>query len=148
MQMPSDVRSYQARANRFTGERGPWLEHLVEELGHTFEEATQMLARWELIPYVDNARGHMATLLKDKKEVHFAVYRCFRKKGHINTATLSEFLQPILDKESFLVTKVADDESSAFIERLGFEELGSTIDGVRTFILNEIKYPKASPCKQ
>ena len=147
MQVPSDIKTYQARARNYTGDRGPWLEHLVEDEGLTHAEAHALIAHFEIIPYLDNEHGHMATLLKCRKEVHLAVYRRFRKKGYINAARLAEFFQPILDKEVFLVTKLADNEPSAFIEHLGFEQLGVTMSGFRTFILNEIKYPEVKSCK-
>lgn len=147
MQVPADVKVYLAQQTRFTGNAGPWLEHLTEDEGMTFEQAKQMLARWEMIPYWESPHGHMATLLKDQKEVHFAAFRRFRGKGYINAQRLQEFLQPILDKEVFLVTKLDSREDSRFIEHLGFEQLGVTIDGVRTYILNKIKYPEAKPCK-
>lgn len=148
MRVPADVRTYQARANRYTGLRGPWLEHLVEDMGLTFEQATQALDGWELIPYIDDKHGHMATLIKRNKEVHFAGYRRFRGRSHINQRTLAKFLQPILDKEVFLVTKVFSGEDTRFITHLGFQPLGVTLDGnFQTFILNDIRYPRARPCK-
>jgi len=147
MQVPSDIKTYQARARNYTGDRGPWLEHLIEDEGLTHEQAVEMLSHWEIIPYIDSEHGHMATLLKRNKEVHLAAFRRFRKKGYINVARLAEFFQPILDKEVFLVTKLAGNESSTFIEHLGFEQLGVTMSGFRTFILNEIKYPEVKSCK-
>jgi len=142
VQIPSDVRTYRIRAAHYHGVQGPWLEHLIEDEGMSHEQARDVLAPWEALPYIDPEHGHMATLLKNKKEVHFAAYRRFRKKGYINAARLTEFLQPILDKEVFLVTKLADSEPSAFIEHLGFQALGVSMDGYRTFILNAIKYPE------
>lgn len=130
----------------FSGPRGPWLEHLVSDEGMTLEQALQVLALFECIPYACEKHGHVATLIKRKKEVHFAAYRRFRKKVLISHARIAEFLQPILDKEHFLVTKLAKGEDSSFIERLGFQQLGSTIDGTRTYILNSIKYPGAKKC--
>ena len=142
MHIPSDVRTYQARATHYTGERGPWLEHMVEDCGCSLDEAMMFLAPYQMVPYVDPKHGHMATLIKRNKEVHFAIYRKHRRKAHVTSERIMAFLQPILDKVKFLVTKVADDESDAFITRLGFEPLGITIEGLRTFILNEIKYPR------
>lgn len=148
MQIPSDIRTYQARTRNYIGDRGPWFEHLIEDEGLTHEQAVEMLDGWELIPYLDSEHGHMATLLKRNKEVHFAGYRRFRKRGYITPKRLRDFFQPILDKETFLVTKLADGESAAFIEHLGFQQLGVTMDGFRTFILNEIKYPEVKSCTQ
>jgi len=142
MQTPSDIRTYQARANHYTGDRGPWLEHMVEDCGCTLDEALHFLAPYEVIPYVDPVRGHMATLIKRNKEVHFAIYRRYRKRAKVTSERIMAFLQPLLDKEGFLVTKVANDESAAFITHLGFEALGTTMEGLRTFILNAIKYPR------
>ena len=142
MQIPSDVRCYQARSNLYTGSRGPWLEHLVEDEGLTYEEAMEALKDWEIIPYIDEKRGHMATLIKRNREVHFAIYRRHRARGNVTTKRIKDFLQPLLEKNVFLVTKVGKEESARFIEHLGFQELGATMDGsVRTYILNEIKWP-------
>ena len=142
MQTPSDVRCYQARNNLYRGSRGPWLEHLVEDEGLTYEEAMEALKDWEIIPYIDEKRGHMATLIKRNREVHFAIYRRHRARGNVTTKRIKDFLQPLLEKNVFLVTKVGKDESARFIEHLGFQELGATMDGsVRTYILNEIKWP-------
>lgn len=143
MRVPADVQTYNARKPRYAGVRGPWLEHLVEDEGMDIAQAMSALDSWELLPYIDEKHGHMATLLKKNKEVHIAGYRRFRKHGHVNGRRLAEFFKPILDAEVFLVTKLAADEDSRFIEHLGFEPLGVTIDGVRTFILNEIKFPEA-----
>lgn len=148
MQVPSDIRTYQARKARYAGVRGPWLEHLIEDEGMSHEEAVAMISEWECIPYIDPEHGHMATLLKRNKEVHFAGYRRFRKKGYINKTRLTSFFKPILEEEVFLVTKLAEGEPSAFIEHLGFEQIGVTLDGFRTFILNEIKYPEVKSCAQ
>lgn len=148
MFVPADVRCYNARANLYQGPRGPWLEHLVEDEGMTYEEAMAALADWECLPFTDPVHGHMATLIKRNREVHFAIYRRFRHKAQVTSRRIAEFLQPLLDKNIFLVTKVADGESSRFIEHLGFQELGTTMDGsVRTYILNAIKYPRTASCK-
>ena len=143
MHIPADVRTYQARARLYTGDRGPWLEHMVEDCGLSLEEAGAALADYETIPVMDDARGHMATILKRNKEIHLAVFRKFRHRNQVTVEKLTQYLKPLLDKNHFLVTKVASDEDSRFIERLGFEQLGSTMDGTRTYILNEIKYPRA-----
>ena len=148
MFVPADVRCYNARAPRYIGSRGPWLEHLVEDEGMSYEEAMATLADWECIPFVDPKHGHMATLIKRNREVHFAIYRRFRHKAQVTSRRIAEFLQPLLDKNIFLVTKVGKDESARFIEHLGFQELGTTMDGsIRTYILNAIKYPGTPSCK-
>lgn len=144
MLTPSDVRTYQARARLYTGTRGPWLEHLVEDEGLTYEEAMTALAEWEHIPIIDERNGHMATVLKRNREIHLAIYRRFRRRNAVSLRRIREHLQPLLDENVFLVTKVGKEESSRFIEHLGFQELGGTMDGnIRTYILNEIKYPRA-----
>lgn len=148
MFVPADVRCYNARANLYQGPRGPWLEHLVEDEGMTYEEAMAALAGWQCIPFIDEKHGHMATLIKRNREVHFAIFREFRHKAQITPKRIATFLQPLLDKNIFLVTKVGKDESARFIEHLGFQELGTTMDGsVRTYILNAIKYPRTASCK-
>lgn len=147
MRVPADVQAYRARANHYVNARGPWLEHLVEDEGLTFEQALEALTGWEFLPYIDVRHGHIATLIKRNKEVHFAFYRKFRGRGLVNRKRLAEFLQPILDKEVFLVTKIAPGEDARFIAHLGFEELGVTITGITTYILNEIRYPGIARCK-
>lgn len=149
MLIPADVQAYRARANLYSGDRGPWLEHLIEDEHVPAEQAHEMLSGWECIPYVDPEHGHMATLIKKNKEVHFAAYRRFRHRSHITPKRLREFFQPILDKEIFLVTKlVVGSDDARFITHLGFQELGVTLDGkIQTYILNEIRYPRSSPCK-
>jgi len=142
MQTPSDVRTYRTRVAHYQGDRGPWFEHLVEDENMPLAQAREVLEPWEVLPYIDPEHGHMATMLKHNKEVHFAIYRRFRNKGHVNAQRIAEFLQPILDKEVFLVTKLGPDEPAAFIEHLGFQALGVSINGYRTFILNAIKYPR------
>lgn len=149
MLIPADVLTYRARATAYSGDRGPWLEHLVEDEGVPLEQAVEMLGNWECVPYVDPVHGHMATLIKRNKEVHFAAYRRFRHRSHITPKRLREFFQPILDKEIFLVTKLAVGADDArFIQHMGFQELGVTLDGeIQTYILNEIRYPRTSQCK-
>ena len=143
MRAPSDVRTYQARARLYTGDRGPWLEHLVEDEGMTMEQASEALGPWETIPYIDEKRGHMATLIKLNKEVHLAIYRKFRHRGQVTAKRITEFFKPLLDENIFLVTKVGKDDDARFIEHLGFEQLGVTIDGaIRTYILNELRMPR------
>ena len=139
----SDALKYGQRAKHYEGPMGPWLEHLVEDEAMTLGMARETLIYWEALPFIDPEHGHMATLIKRNKEVHFAAFRRFRRKGYITSKRISSFLRPILNKEVFLVTKVASDESSTFIERLGFEEIGLTMDGVRTFILNRIRHTGA-----
>lgn len=118
----------------------------MEDEGMTLEQALQALTRFECIPYTCEKHGHVATLIKRNKEVHFAIYRRHRRHVLISAKRIAEFLQPILDKEVFLVTKLGKGDDATFIERLGFQRLGSTIDGIQTYILNNIKYPGAKKC--
>jgi hypothetical protein len=143
MQIPSDIRTYQARRAAYTGPRGPWLEYMVEDVDMSIEEAVDMLGPYELIPVKDGAGQHIGTVLKRNKEVHFAFYRKYRMRRLITRELIDTYLAPMLRKNGYLVTKVADDEheSERFIVKLGFELIGSTMGGFRTFILNEIRYP-------
>lgn len=143
MQTPADVRTFQARSRHYAGVRGPWLEHMVEDCGCTLEEATGFLVPYECIPLIDEKKGHMATVIKRNKEIHIAIYRRWRHKAQVNRERINKFLQPLLDKEKFLITKVSPGDDDRFIRHLGFEPLGVTIEGLRTFILNEIKYPRS-----
>ena len=141
MQLTGDILRFQQRAKHFEGPLGPWLEHLVEDEGLSLGDARNVLMGWQALPYMDDRRGHMATLIKRNKEVHFAIFRKYRRVAQVSSKRIASFLQPLLDKEVFLVTKVAPDEDDRFIKHLGFEELGVTMGGVRTFILNSIRYP-------
>ena len=141
MQLSGDLLKYTQRAKHYEGPLGPWFEHLVEDENLTLGEARNILLGWQALPFTDPKQGHMATLIKRNKEVHFAIFRRFRRSGQVTSKRIKSFLQPLLDKEVFLVTKIAPDEDSRFIEHLGFEELGATMAGVRTFILNNIRYP-------
>ena len=137
----NDSRKYLERTKHYEGPLGPWFEHLIEDENLSLGEARDVLLGWQAIPYVDPTRGHMATLIKRNKEVHFAIFRKHRRRAQVTSNRIISFLQPILDKEVFLVTKLAPDEDDRFIKHLGFEELGATMGGVRTFILNSIRYP-------
>lgn len=145
MQVPGDVLRHRILTKHYEGPMGPWLEHLIEDEGLTHGDARNTLMGWQAIPYIDPAHGHMATLIKRNKEVHFAAYRRYRRKAQVTSRRIAEFLQPLLDKEVFLVTKLAPDEEAGFIKHLGFEELGVTMGGIRTFILNSIRYPGVKP---
>lgn len=143
MRVPADVRTFQARSTRYTGSRGPWLEHMIEDCGCTFEEATLLLANYEVVPIIDEKRGHMATIIKQNKEIHLAIFRKYRHRNQVTVEKLQQYLAPLLAKEHFLVTKIEPGGNGRFVERLGFEKLGTTIDGMTTYILNEIRYPRA-----
>jgi hypothetical protein len=142
MYVPADVRTYKAREALYTGDRGPWLEHMVEDCGCSLEEATALLSNYELIPIVDEVKGHLATVLKNRKEIHIAIYRRHRRRNNVTAARILKFLQPLLDKEFFLVTKISPGEDDRFLRHLGFEPLGVTMEGFKTFILNAIRYPR------
>jgi len=143
MSYKSDIAKFKARSSRYSGDKGPWLEHFIEDEGMIMCDALKQLHGWEMIPYIDEKRGHMATIAKKNREVHFAIYSKHRKRSQISIRRIMSFLQPILDENVFLVTKVDKDDDIRFIEHLGFQRLGSTLEGITTYILNEIKYPKA-----
>lgn len=118
--------------------RGPWIEHLMQDEGLSYEEARKQLERYECIPYVENGE-HMATLIKENAEVHFAAYRRYRHQGNITARRLRAFLLPILEQEGFLTTKLGPSDDERFITRLGFEQIGLSAGGQRIYMLNEIK---------
>lgn len=120
---------------------GPWIEHLMDDEGLSLSDARAVLAGWEAIPYIDQKHGHMATLMKRNREVHFAVFKKYRLRHHINVTRIKKFLQPILDSNVFLVTKLDNPKDEPFIKRLGFEELSVANDGITCYILNNIRYP-------
>lgn len=138
----AELRGVAAKRHHFTGSMGPWMEHLVQDEGMTIAQARETLSGWEAIPFIDPKHGHMATLIKRNREVHFAIYRRFRRKAQVTSRRIAEFLQPLLDKNIFLVTKIDNPEDAKFIEHLGFQELSVAPDGVQCYILNELKYPR------
>ena len=117
--------------------RGPWIEHLMQDEGLSYLQASEMLEGWEFVPCVYEDR-HMATILKKGAEIHLAIYKQYRK--HYMTARrLRAFLSPLLEQEHFLTTKLGrDDHTESFIERLGFIEMGQDFQGTRTYILTDI----------
>ena len=115
----------------------PWIEHLMQDEGLSYEAALEMLEGYEFIPYVENGE-HMATLLKRNAEVHFAGFKQYRGKGYITRRRLREFLEPILKREGFLTTKLADGEPDTFIKKLGFVEMARFGDK-RVFMLTAIR---------
>lgn len=115
----------------------PWIEHLMQDEGLSYPDVRRMLEGWEPIPYVEGGI-HMATLIKRNAEVHFAAFKQYRGKGYITRTRLRRFLQPILDAEGFLVTKLSPRESDVFVRRLGFAKIGESASH-RIYMLNEIK---------
>ena len=103
MQAPADVRTYQARARAYTGDRGPWLEHMVEDCGCTLEDAMRYLDPYECIPLIDEKKGHMATVIKRNKEIHIAIYRRWRHRAQVSIARINRFLKPLLEREAAFV---------------------------------------------
>lgn len=117
--------------------RMPWIEHLVADEGLSYPDARRALEGWAAIPFIDENGEHLATLIKRGAEVHFAAFQRHRAKGHITRARLRAFLQPVLDAEGFLTTKLAPGEPDGFIRRLGFAPIGRTASH-RIYMLNEI----------
>lgn len=114
----------------------PWIEHLMQDEGLSYRDARRMLDGYEAIPYVEDGE-HKATLIKKNAEVHFAFFKKYRGKGVVTRTRLKAFFKPILDKEGFLTTKLAEGEPDSFIKRLGFSEIGKTASH-RIFIINSI----------
>jgi len=139
----AELRAYQASRPCFTGVLGPWLEHLVEDENLTLAQARELLSGWEAIQITDPVLGHMATVIKKNREIHLAIYRRFRHRSHVNAKRIREYLQPLLDANLFLVTKIDRQQDAKFIEHLGFQKLGIAPDGVWCYILNEVKYPRS-----
>jgi hypothetical protein len=121
--------------------RGPWIEHLMEDEGLSYPDASKMLEGYESIPFIENGE-HMATLIKQNAEVHFAIYRQYRNKGNISARRLRAFLLPILEAEGFLMTKISGEEDDRFVRKLGFQQIGKSSCGKRIYMLNEIKVLK------
>lgn len=115
--------------------RGPWIEHLMQDEGLSYPQACDYLDGYEFIPYVENDE-HMASLAKKGAEVHFAIYKQYRGR-HISRRRLKQFFLPILQKEGFLVTKLAKNEPEDFIVRLGFGQIGES-PSHRIYMINDI----------
>ncbi len=140
--MAADLARYKIEQHYRTGPDGPWIEHLMDDEGFSHAQAREAMLGWEKIPYIDAEHGHMATLIKKGREVHFAIFKRFRKSGYVTNERIKEFLKPILDDNVFLITKIDRPEDSRFIEWLGFEPLSVAPDGIQCYILNNIKYPR------
>ena len=126
--------------------RGPWIEHLMQDEGLSYPDASALLDGWEFHPYVEDGE-HMATLIKRGAEVHFAIYRQYRHQGNITARRLRAFFLPILESEGFLTTKLGEsDKTEGFIKRLGFVEMGRTSAGQKTYILTSIKPLENEAC--
>jgi hypothetical protein len=134
---PSDVKVFQAKQGLFSGDNGPWLDHLVNDEGMCFSDAREVLSKFESIPFIENGR-HLGTLIKRNAEVHFALSRDFRGKGFINASRIKRFFKPILDESGFLVTKIGAEEDDLFVRRIGFEQVGAC-DTHKIFMLTDIK---------
>ena len=92
----------------------PLWEENREILFETFEG-------WEIVPgYIDQV--HVATAILKGNEIHFGIKPEFRKKL-IQRKRTREFLKPLLERKSFLTTRVIlkDLVKQKFIERIGFK---------------------------
>ena len=92
----------------------PLWEENREILFETFEG-------WEIVPgYIDQV--HVATAILKGNEIHFGIKPEFRKKL-IQRKRTREFLKPLLEKKSFLTTRVIlkDLVKQKFIKRIGFK---------------------------
>jgi len=92
----------------------PLIEDNKEVLPETF-------AGWEIVPkYIDQV--HVATAILNGNEIHFGIKPEFRKKL-IQRKRTREFLKPLLERKSFLTTRVIlkDLVKQKFIERIGFK---------------------------
>lgn len=84
---------------------------------------------WEFVPYLRGG-DPVAIAALDGREIHFAIAPEWR--GRLMTeARIREFLQPLLERKDFLVTRVPrdiDDHDSLvqFVERIGFERTGDS----------------------
>ena len=140
--LAAEMQRYNVEKHRRSGSLGPWIEHLLDDEGLSYEQAKLLLSNWEPIPIIDAKRGHMGTIIKKNREIHLAIYKRFRRRGQVTSRRIAEILQPMLDSNVFLVTKIDKIEDADFIERLGFQEIGVDQAGSKCYILNAIKYPE------
>lgn len=138
MKPPSDALKFKQP----TGPFGPWIEHLTQDGGLDMGSARKLLEGYEAIQIRNEVGEHMATLIKMNKEVHLAIYRKWRGKNQVTRNRIHSILGPILQSEQFLVTKCEDGDDDRFVRHLGFQPMGRTMEGIRTYILTEIKYPQ------
>jgi len=96
----------------------------LELLSPLWEDCREVLPTnfegWEIIPgYIDQT--HVATAILKGNEIHFGIKPEFRKKL-IQRKRTREYLKPLLERKSFLTTRVIlnDKYKQNFVERLGF----------------------------
>nr|BDD47832.1 hypothetical protein 5 [Burkholderiaceae bacterium] len=96
----------------------------LELLAPLYDDCKEILPTsfegWEIIPgYID--QEHVCTAILKGTEIHFGIIKKFRKKL-IQRKRTREYLKPLLERKSFLTTRVIiqDKVKQKFIERLGF----------------------------
>lgn len=121
----------------------PILLDIQEESGLSRYDILNALHDWEAVPgYIDGVQ--VAAILKKGTEVHFAIDKQHRGKT-INRRRTREFLQPLLNEEGFLTTKLLHDRKGQqrFIERIGFKKTWSD-DRFNYFMLTELPFERKS----
>ena len=98
----------------------------IELLAPLYDDCKDILPTsfegWELIPgYID--QKHVCTAILKGNEIHFGIKKEFRKKL-IQRKRTREYLQPLLERKSFLTTRIVlkDLYKQRFVERLGFRK--------------------------
>ena len=96
---------------------------------------------WEIIPgYIEQT--HVATAILKGNEIHFGIKPEYRKKL-IQRKRTREYLRPLLERKSFLTTRVVlkDLVKQKFVERLGFKPTWSD-ELFQYFILTKLPFER------
>ena len=110
------------------------MEDCQDVLPRTFEG-------WEIIPGYVN-QEHVCTAILKGNEIHFGIKPEFRKKL-IQRKRTREYLKPLLDRKSFLTTRVIleNEVKQKFVERLGFDATWSD-EQFQYYILTKLPFER------
>lgn len=110
-----------------------------------FDECSEILPctfeGWEIIPGYLN-QEHVCTAILKGNEIHFGIVREHRKKV-IQRKRTREFIQPLLDRKSFLTTRIIlkDSFKQKFVERIGFTKTWSD-ETFQYYILTKLPFQR------
>lgn len=99
---------------------------------------TSLLFDWEVVPAFVEGQ-HAATAIIKGTEIHFGLVPEFRNR--VTRGRIRAFLQPLLDRQGFLTTRVALEEPTKqrFVERVGFKPTWSD-DRFKFYLLGELPW--------
>ena len=117
----------------------------LELMAPLWEDCQDVLPRtfegWEIIPGYIN-QEHVCTAILRGNEIHFGIKPEFRKKL-IQRKRTREYLKPLLDRKSFLTTRVIleNQVKQKFVERLGFDATWSD-EQFQYYILTKLPFER------